>query len=47
MPLIDRMGIDMGRKHAVDDGVRWTVCRRSWRLRTTNPGATASEDEEG
>jgi len=47
MPLIDRIGRERGRKHAVEDGVRWTACRRPWRLRTTHPGATAPEDEGG
>jgi hypothetical protein len=46
MPLIDHIGIEMGRKHAVEDGLHWTACRRSWRRRTTDPGATAPEEEE-
>ena len=44
MPLIDRIGIDMGRKHAVEDCVRWDACGRLWLLRTTHPGATAPEE---
>ena len=47
MPLIDRIGIESGTKHSVEDGLRWDACGRSWLLRTTNPGATAPEDEEG
>ena len=47
MPLIDRLGMESGTTHAVDDGVRWDACGRSRLLRTTDPGATAPEDEEG
>ena len=25
MPLIDRIGIDMGTKHSVEDGLRWAA----------------------
>jgi hypothetical protein len=46
--LINHLGMDMGSKHAVFDGVRWDACSRSWwRLRTMHPGATAPEEEEG
>jgi hypothetical protein len=37
----------MDSKHVVEDGVRWDACGRSWLLRTTHPGATAPEEEEG
>ena len=53
MPLIDRIGIESGTKHAVADGLRWATthglhsCGRSRLLRPTAPGATAPEDEEG
>ena len=47
MPLIDRIGMENGTQHSVEDGWRWVACGRSWLLRTTNPGAAAPEDEEG
>jgi hypothetical protein len=47
MLLIARLGMASSTTHDVVDGVRWAACGRSWLLRTTNPGATAPEDEEG
>ena len=53
MPLIDRIGMDMGSKHSVADGLRWAAthglrsCGRARLLRTTDPGAPAPKDEEG
>jgi hypothetical protein len=53
MPLIDRIGMERGTKHSVEDGLRWATthglrsCGRSRLLRPTAHGATAPEDEEG
>jgi len=47
LPRIARLGMARGTTLAVEDGWRWVAWRRSWWRRTTHPGATASEEEEG
>ena len=53
MSLIDRIGIDIGTRHSVEDGLRWAATHglrsggRARLLRTTGPGAPTPKDEEG